>query len=559
MSSCKFTSVILCAALFLLAGCDRTEKQDPAATISSDDLMRHVTVLSADEFGGRAPASEGETLTVNYLRDQFEAAGAQPGNKDSWFQDVPLVEMTVTNATDFTVRGNGTELSFSMPDEMVTWTKRVTESSEIIDSEMVFVGYGVVAPEYGWDDYAGLDVSGKTVVMLVNDPGYAASDGELFNGKAMTYYGRWTYKFEEAARQGAAGAIVIHEDGPAGYPWEVVSGSWTGPQFDLVAEDRNMSRVAIEGWMTRDVAEAVFSAAGQNLDALKARALSPDFEPVPLDLKASTTLENNIRESTSRNVIAAIPGKSRPDETIIYTAHWDHLGTDPNREDDSIFNGAVDNATGTGGLIELAKAHAALEEPLDRTVVFLAVTAEESGLLGSRHYAENPVYPLDKTVAVINMDSMNVYGPTADVVVVGYGNSELEDYLAESAAKQDRKIVPEEHPERGYYYRSDHFNFAKQGVPALYAESGSDYTGENAESAAAHAESYTAERYHKPSDEIQDWFNLEGAVQDLRLYFEIAQELGNSTAFPNWYEGNEFRAIRDASRATREAPGNDGN
>ncbi|MDX1442215.1 MAG: M28 family metallopeptidase [Gammaproteobacteria bacterium] len=546
---------LLCAAAIAaalgLTGCEQASEPAPKETITAAELMQHIEVLSADEFGGRAPASEGEEKTISYLKEQFAAAGAEPGNGDSYFQEVPLVEMTVTDSTPLEIAvPEGEPLSFSMPDQAVTWTKRVTDSVALENSEMVFVGYGVVAPEYGWNDYEGLDVEGKTVVMLVNDPGYAlgetADKSQLFNGKAMTYYGRWTYKFEEAARQGAAGAIVIHETGPAGYPWEVVSGSWTGPQFDLVAEDRNMGRAAIEGWISTDAANALFEAAGQDFEALKAAALTADFEPVPLGTSASISLENSIRESVSRNVIAAIPGTTRPEETIIYTAHWDHIGTDPSLED-GIYNGAVDNASGTGALVELAEAHAAAG-PMDRTVVFLAVTAEESGLLGSRWYAENPVYPLDKTVAAINMDSMNVYGPTSDVVVVGYGNSELEEYLATAAKAQGREILPEEHPERGYYYRSDHFNFAKQGVPALYAESGSDYIGENAEAAAEHAEAYTAERYHKPSDEIQPWFNLEGAVDDLRLYFEVAQMLGNSDAWPNWYEGNEFRAIRDASR-----------
>ena len=551
MNSRNETTPLLCSALLVaalgLAGCEQATESTPKETITADELMAHVEVLSSDAFGGRAPASPGEEKTVNYLREQFAAAGAGPGNGDSYFQEVPLVEMTVTEATPLEITAaDGSSLSFEMPTQAVTWTKRVTESVSLENSEMVFVGYGVVAPEYGWNDYEGLDVEGKIVVMLVNDPGYALGDVELFNGNAMTYYGRWTYKFEEAARQGAAGAIVIHETGPAGYPWEVVSGSWTGPQFDLIAADRNMSRAAVEGWISSDAAVALFEAAGMDFEAAKAAALQPDFQPQPLGLDASVALENNIRESTSRNVIAAIPGTERPEETIIYTAHWDHLGTDPNLED-GIFNGAVDNATGISGLIELAEAHASAG-PMDRTVVFMAVTAEESGLLGSRWYAENPVYPLDKTVAAINMDSMNVYGPTSDVVVVGYGNSELEDYLAMAASEQGREIVPEEHPERGYYYRSDHFNFAKKGVPALYAESGSSYVGEGAEAAAEHAAAYTAARYHKPSDEIQPWFNLEGAVQDLRLYFEVARTLANSDAFPNWYPGNEFRAIRDASR-----------
>lgn len=531
---------------------DAVEPSQALQQIDRADMLRHVQTLSSDEFGGREPASPGEEKTVNYLKDEFERIGVAPGNGDSWFQEVPLVSIT-GDPEALSIDGDNISMRLDVPLDAVTWTKRVTEEVSLQDSELVFVGYGVVAPEYGWNDYEGLDVEGKTVVMLVNDPGYALADtarSELFNGRTMTYYGRWTYKFEEAARQGAAGAIVIHETGPAGYPWEVVSGSWTGPQFDLVAADRNMNRAAVEGWITQNIAEQLFLSIGETYEGMKQAALAEDFRPVPLQATASTRIRNTIKESTSRNVIAALPGSERPDETVIYTAHWDHLGTDPTAEGDGIFNGAVDNATGVGGLLELAEAFKSLPENPARTIVFLAVTAEESGLLGSRWYAENPVYPLAKTAGVINMDSMNVYGETADVIVVGKGNSELEEYLQRAADKQERVLVGEEHPERGYFYRSDHFNFAKQGVPALYAESGSDFLGPGAAQAARYAEQYTAERYHKPSDEFADWFDFGGAVQDLRMYFMVGRELADAKEWPNWYEGNEFRAIREQSRQT---------
>ncbi|MDX1455674.1 MAG: M28 family metallopeptidase [Gammaproteobacteria bacterium] len=557
-----FAGLLLLAAGLGLAACgDATQeaatddaavsKSDPLAVIDAADLEQHVKVLSSDEFGGREPASEGETLTIEYLRDGFAELGVEPGNGDSWFQEVPLVAIT-GKPEPLAIRGDNVELDLDVPTQAVTWTKRVTEEVSLDASDLVYVGYGVVAPEYGWNDYAGLDVEGKTVVMLVNDPGYALAEterGELFNGRTMTYYGRWTYKFEEAARQGAAGAIVIHETGPAGYPWEVVSGSWTGPQFDLVSENRNMDRAVMEGWITQDVADQLFGAIGENYESLRDAASQPDFQAIPLNATASTRIENTIRESTSRNVVARIPGSTRPDETIIYTAHWDHLGADPEAEGDGIFNGAVDNATGTGGLIEIAEAFMAAEQRPERSIVFLAVTAEESGLLGSRWYAEHPIYPLAQTVGVINMDSMNVYGPTSDVVVTGKGNSEMEDYLAKAAAMDDRVLVGEEHPERGYFYRSDHFNFAKKGVPALYAESGSSFIGPDAEAAAAYAEAYTAERYHKPADEYEEWFDFSGAIQDLRMYYRVGEMLANSEDWPEWAEGNEFKAAREASRS----------
>ncbi len=538
-----------------IAGCEQqTETTEPAVdataaidSINADDLLRRIEILASDEFEGRSPSSAGEEKTVHFIADEFRQLGILPSNGDSYFQEVPLVEITADPNTTLTVTNGDEVMTFAYGPEVMAWTKRVTEEVSISDSEMIFVGYGTVAPEYGWNDYADIDVAGKTVVMLVNDPGYATQDPELFNGNAMTYYGRWTYKFEEAARQGAAAAIAIHETAPASYPWGVVSGSWSGPNFDLVPEDRNFSRVAIEGWVTREVAETLFNAAEMDLDEMKAAALTGDFKPVSLGLHASMQIRNSVRESVSRNVMGYIKGSERPDEYIIYTAHWDHIGKDDSIEGDGIYNGAVDNATGVSGIIELAKAFAARDKATARSVVFLAVTAEESGLLGSKHYAANPIFPLAQTVGVINIDSMDVYGEMDDVVVVGYGNSELEEYLAEAAAQQGRTVNPEEHPERGGFYRSDHFNFAKHGVPALYAEGGSHYVGDNAEQAKTLAEAFTMERYHKPADEVLDTWNLDGAVKDLRLYYLVGEKLANDNKFPNWYEGNEFRAIRDAS------------
>ncbi|HEX7046252.1 MAG TPA: M28 family metallopeptidase [Gammaproteobacteria bacterium] len=543
----------------LLAACEQNAPgENPAGSDAIDgiDMIRHVGVLAADDMGGRAPGSPAEDKVIEYVTSQFVEAGLQPGNGDSWTQEVPLVKITASPDMVMTVapREEGEDqavMQLAYGEDMMAFTRRLQPEIAIEDSPLVFAGYGIVAPEYDWNDYEGLDVEGKTVVVFVNDPGFATQNPELFTGNAMTYYGRWSYKYEEAARQGATGVIIVHETDAAGYPWEVVSGSWSGPQFDLAGGGEEY-RLPLRAWITNDVAQQLFAANGMSIDEARQLALQPDFQAQPLDQTVSITINNTIEEITSHNILGKLPGDARPNETVIYTAHWDHLGTNPANTEDPVFNGAVDNATGVAGLIELAEAFGTLESPPDRTILFLAVTAEESGLLGSKWYAEHPVFPLETTAGVINMDSLNVYGPTKDVVVVGYGNSELEEYLARAAAEQGREIVPEEHPERGYYYRSDHFNFAKQGVPALYAESGSQYTGEGAEEAARHAAEYTEKRYHKPSDEYAEWWNLEGAVEDLKLYFAIGKELANTEDFPNWYEGNEFKAIREESAAMRQ-------
>ena len=514
-------------------------------------LHRHVSVLASDEFEGRAPATHGEELTVNYLRDQFEDIGIAPGNEGSYFQAVEVTEITLAGAPELIIQGSDYAASFSYGDQQVVGSQQQVPFVTVQGSDLVFVGYGIVAPERNWNDYANIDVTDKTVIILVNDPGYATQDPAVFNGNAMTYYGRWTYKYEEAARQGAAAAIIVHETGPAGYGWEVVNNSWTGPQIGLTAANLNGNRAEIEGWITQETAEAVFDGAGLSYTELKQAAAQPSFTAVPMaDLKLNVSIENSVRTSLSQNVLAAIPGTTRPEETVIYTAHWDHLGIDPTLEGDQIYNGASDNATGTAGLLALAHLHAQAPAP-ERTVVFLAVTAEESGLLGSQWYAQHPVYPIASTVANINMDNMNTVGRTRDVVVVGARSSELEDYLADAAGRQGRYIQSEPNPERGYYYRSDHFNFAKVGVPALYAESGEDNIEFGRDYGAAQAQDYTDNRYHQPGDEYRASWDLSGAAEDLRLYFDIGQRLANEQTFPEWYEGNEFKAIRDASSARR--------
>ena len=543
----------------ILIGCSpqSNEVANPAVEAVSETaeieamLHEHIAVLASDEFEGRAPATPGEEKTINYLRSEFEALGIAPGNGDSYFQSVTVTEVTTASDAVLTFSGSNYDAELEYATEMMVGSQQQIPTTSLVDSELVFVGYGVVAPERNWNDYAGIDVAGKTVVILVNDPGYATQDPDVFNGNAMTYYGRWTYKYEEAARQGAAGALIVHETGPAGYGWEVVSGSWSGPQIGLQADNLNSDKNDIEGWLTLDSAESLFAGAGLNYQKLKATAAQPDFSAVPLgDITASVAIQNSVRTSESQNVIAMIPGTQRPAETIIYTAHWDHLGANPELSGDNIYNGAADNATGTAALLAMAKMHADAG-PAPRSVVFLAVTAEESGLLGSRWYAEHPVFPLATTVANINIDVLNTYGPMHDIVVVGNGSSELEAYLEEAATAQGRHLVEEPNPERGYYYRSDHFNFAKAGVPALYAESGEDSVEFGKEWGAAQAQNYNENRYHAPSDEYDPSWNLEGAAQDILLYFDVASKLSRESSFPNWLEGNEFKGIREATSSSR--------
>ena len=548
LHSCSEQDVATGAESETVPASDQTAVASPTAAIEAM-LHEHIAILASDQFEGRAPATPGEEKTIRYLQQQFEALGIGPGNGDSYFQAVAVTELTTASDAILQIQGSDYDASFNYGEQMMVGTQQQIPFVTVQGSEVVFVGYGIVAPERNWNDYANIDVTDKTVIILVNDPGYATQDPELFNGNAMTYYGRWTYKYEEAARQGAAAALIVHETGAAGYPWEVVSSSWSGPQIGLQAADLNADKNEIEGWLTLDSAEALFDGAGLDYHELKAAAAEPGFAAVPLaDFRASVSLENSVRNSESQNVIAAIPGTLRPDEIIIYTGHWDHLGMNLELEGDQIYNGAVDNATGTAALLALAHLHSQQAAP-ERTIVFLAVTAEESGLLGSRWYSEHPIYPLATTVANINIDAMNVNGIMRDVVVVGYDSNELQNYLEDAAAKQDRYLRAEPNPERGYYYRSDHFNFAKVGVPALYAESGEDSVEFGMEWGAERAQDYTDNRYHAPSDEYDPNWDLSGAAADILMFFDVVNTLSGESTFPNWFEGNEFKGIRDASRA----------
>jgi len=530
-----------------------TTTPDPLALIEADGLLQHIATLASDEFGGRAPMSEGERLTLNYLEDQFRAMGLAPMFGDSYRQAVPLVALEATGDLSLQVRSQDGSVSmrFANGPESAVWTKRVVEETGLKDSELVWAGYGIVAPEYGWDDYAGVDVAGKTVIVLVNDPGFATQDPELFNGNAMTYYGRWTYKYEEAARRGADGILIVHETAAAGYGWNVIEDGRHGPQFDLARENGNMDRVKVEGWLQRHVARDLLAAVGHDLEQLERQAAAGSSAPIPLGLTASVQIRNRIEYAESYNVGALRKGARRPGEIFLYTAHWPHMGSRPHAdraEGDFIYNGAEDNASGTSGLLEIAEAWAAGEAP-ERSVGFLAVTAEESGLLGSRAYADQPAFPMRNTVGGLNMDRLNFIGRMSDIVVIGHGSSELEQILAEVAMQTGRTITPEATPEKGFYYRSDHFNFAKQGVPFLYARGGTIDRERGAEYVAQRNADYVASRYHSPADEIQDDWDLEAAIEDLQVFFQVGERVVNSDYWPEWYAGNEFRAIREASLA----------
>jgi Zn-dependent M28 family amino/carboxypeptidase len=549
----------LISTIVLLAiACQPVTEDKPGAelklgldSITTADLMQHTKTLSADEYEGRGPGTKGEELTVKYLTEQFQKIGLKPGNPDgTYVQKVPLAGFTAQPTASFTAGDKKIDLEF--PKDYVAVSRRFAPESKVENSDMVFVGYGVVAPEYGWDDYKGLDVKGKTIVMLINDPAVpdandaAKLDDKIFKGKAMTYYGRWTYKYEIATEKGAAAAIIIHETGPAGYPYEVVSGSWSRENFDIVKPDKNMGRVAVESWITTDRAKELFTAAGQDFDALKKAAISKDFKPVELKAKANFTVKNTLREVQSNNVIGKLEGSEKKDEYVVYSAHWDHLGRDPKLQGDQIFNGALDNASGIAQLLELAEAFTKLATPPKRSILFLAVTAEEKGLLGAKYYATNPLYPLNKTLANINIDGVNQWGRTKDVTMVGDDNSTLIDLLREVAKTQDRVVNPDPEPEKGFYYRSDHFEFAKVGVPALYADSGIDYIGKDAAFSKTKRDEYTAKDYHKVSDEIKPDWDLAGAVDDAQLLMSIGHRIAQADNFPEWKSGSEFKAKRDA-------------
>lgn len=566
-------SLLALAALLALASCNR-DAAPPAATppapaqatepvasagfqpqITTDDFVAHVQTLSSDAFQGRGPGSPGEDKTVAYLQAQFERIGLEPGNDGQWTQVVPMVETTADPSTVLTLDVAGQVRELKSGDDMMIGTRSGEAKVSIADSALVFVGYGVDAPEQGWNDYAGIDVTGQTVVMLVNDPGFHANDASLFEGNRMTYYGRWTYKFDEAARKGAAAALIIHDTAGASYGWDVVKSSWSGAQYDLPAEDDPDPRLPAQGWITGGAAKALFADAGLDLDALRKAAGKRGFQAVPIDATMSIELDSTITEKSSRNVIGRLDGAMRPDEAVLYMAHWDHLGMHADETGDNIYNGAVDNATGVAGLLEIAEAFASQQRPPERSLLFVAVTLEESGLLGSKYYVAHPSVPLDQTVAAINLDALAVTGQARNLIVVGKGNSELEDILAPIAKGQQRVLAEEGNPAGGYYFRSDHFNFAKAGVPALYIDSGDDLIAGGKAAGDAAGKDYNEHRYHKPGDEYDaaTW-KLEGVMQDLEAVYGVGRELTSTDRWPNWYPGNPFRAARDKMMADKTTP-----
>ena len=545
MENNKIILLILTLSLSIIM----TSCSDSLSDTTDGRLRYWISTLASDDFEGRAPGTEGGQLTKNFISQTFQDFDLDPidGN---YFLDVPTSEITLKDSSYLTLSFRGNDRKMINGKEVVFWTKQARDYRKIRDSEVVFVGYGIVAPEYNWNDYEGIDVTGKTVVILINDPGFATRKLRLFNGRSMTYYGRWTYKFEEAARQGAAAAIIVHEEEPAAYPWSVVENSWQGPQLDLQRDDLGADRVTLEGWIRDESLNDVLNFTGFDYDGLKQIALEKTFSAFPLrGLTLNSEIHNKVRYLQSHNIAAIKKGNVRPDEYILFMAHWDHLGmmelTEPGQ--DIIVNGAVDNATGVASVLEFAKRFSEVET--DRSILFLAVTLEESGLLGSEYFAKYPPVDLSNIVAGFNYDAILPTGLTNDMVVVGYGASELEDLLEQELEKSGRYINPDPNPEKGFFYRSDHISLAKKGVPMLYADGGFDLVEGGKDAGFALQEQYSLEAYHGVADEYEESWNLEGLNQSIDVIFNISNELANNSQWPNWYEGNEFKLTRDISRS----------
>lgn len=547
----KKLTFIACIALIAGSCKNSSSNLSDAAgldAISIEHLKNNIKTLASDEFEGRKPFTTGESKTIAFLEKSFQEAGLQPGNRASFLQEVPMVNITSYAGETMSVKTPGQTFSLKGFDDYVIWTEKTDKSVSFNQNELVFAGYGVVAPEYGWNDYKDIDVKGKVVMVLVNDPGFYSKNERLFKGDTMTYYGRWTYKFEEAARQGAKGCLIIHHDEGAAYPFSVVQNSWNTSKLRLDPRGKQEQLCDIVGWVSFDAAKRLLTAAGKD-SSLLATAETADFRAMPLNLTVSAKIDVKTQYNSSYNVVGMIPGTTQKDEYIIYTAHWDHLGIGKaDEKGDTIYNGALDNATGTAALIEVARAFRSLPQETARTIVFLAVTAEEQGLWGSAYYANNPIFPIQKTVANINMDVLNPFEKTNDIIVVGRGQSELEDYLEAAAKKAGRYVAFENSPSSGFYYRSDHFNFAKVGIPALYTEVGIDMITKGKQGGEAAKKEYTASRYHRPGDEFdENTWTMEGAVEDIKLLFQVGKRLAFEKNFPKWKEGSEFKAIRESS------------
>jgi len=515
--------------------------------IAAADFAAYDQHLASDAFEGRKPGTIGERMTTTYLIDQFQGMGLKPGNNGSFLQAVPAVESTLLDGDKLTmqVKAGGETGTFAYRTDMIVGNLQDTPDTQITNADLVFAGYGIVAPQYHWDDYAGIDVKGKIVVVLVNDPGHV--EPALFKGRNMTYYGRWTYKYEEAARQGAAGCLIVHETGAAGYPWEVVVNSWSGPQFSLVPDAAAPPRLGMAGWLTGAAAARLLNSAGTDLDTLAKAAAQPGFKAVPLKASASITFHTRIRNMQSENVLALLPGSTHPDQVIVYSAHWDHFGRDPELAGDQVYNGAVDNGTGLAGLLEIADAFAHQDPPPKRSILFLAPTLEEAGLLGSQYYTQHPVIPLAQTVADINMDELIPWGPAHDMSVIGLGQSQMDDYLTAALKPHGRTISADAEPEKGFFYRSDQLNFARNGVPVLYAQSGFDKLDGGKSAGRAAYDDFTAHRYHKPGDNYDPDWDLSGVIEDVQALYDVGRRLADESTFPQWALDSEFRAVREAS------------
>lgn len=511
-----------------------------SAEITAEDFAARLQKLSSDQFEGRQPGTIGERVTTAYIKDQFERIGLKPGNNGSWFQTVPMVQTSLQDpaSVKIKVKGAGGESEFGVGKDSVINTMNGSVEVKLDDSPIVFAGYGVNAPD--WNDYAGIEVKGKTVIVLVNDPGWGNQDPELFKGRALTYFGRWTYKYEEAARQGAAALFIVHETPGAGYPWEVVETGWTGPQMALPASEDPAPRLETAGWFSEEAATRLFASAGSDFAALKKSADLRGFKPVELDAKLTVDYQSKIETTSSENVIGVLPGSERADDAIVYTAHWDHLGKDEKLEGDQIYNGAIDNATGVAGIIEIAEAFVHQDPPPKRSIVFAAVTLEESGLIGAQYYVAHSPFALDKTVANINIDALPIRGPTRNLTVIGLGQSELDEYAEAAANAQNRVVSADESPEKGHFFRSDHLNFARAGVPALYAMSGLDLIDGGEVAGRKAAEDYTTNRYHKPSDNYDPDWDYRGVIADLDLLYVVGRKLADESAFPQWKPGSDF-------------------
>lgn len=531
------------SVFLVLAGCKpEVKSENTLQTVNQATIAKHIEQLASDEFMGRMPFTEGERKTTKYLQAEFEKLGLSPGNGNSFFQEVPMIEITGTPSEKMKISGPKGDFDLNYFDDFVALTLKPQEKVGLENSELVFVGYGIVASEYGWNDYQGMDMKGKTAVVLVNDPGFESQDSTLFKGNAMTYYGRWTYKYEEAGRQGAAGVIIIHETAPASYGWNVVQSSWSGAQLSL---ESNAPVADVQGWVTKEAADKLFEASPINNKNFHELAMQKDFKPTPMGLTVSMGITNKIKRDVSKNVVALLEGSTRKDETIIYSAHWDHLGIGHPVDGDSIYNGAVDNASGTACLLAIAEAFKKGKQP-ERSIVFLAVTAEEQGLLGSAYYAEHPIYPPKKTVAAINMDALASPGPMKDLTITGYGQSEMDEYATEAAKKQGRYPIPDPEPEKGYFFRSDHFNFAKIGIPSLYASGSYEDFKHGHEYVKKMNDEYRDKKYHQPQDEYDPiTTELSGVQFDAQLMYLVGQKLANEDYFPKWYQNSEFRAARE--------------